>query len=200
MTATLELIPSSFLPHLPKSRTSLFPLPTPDLLSHIAILKELHLPPIHGGLRPIDASHHDEDESEGESSKTAQKRARRFSAGLSETMEGLGLGLDVPIPVGNGHSAHRSEPIWEESEDDDEEAEEEDAQTAHLDAFEREWSEKWLNGVVRRAQGWLEEHEEAEGIDRRLVREMEVVLRDATAALAMMAGTTGEIRDFDEPV
>ena len=69
---------------------------------------------------------------------------------------------------------------------------------AHLDLFERDWPEKWLNGVVRRAQGWLEEREETEtpeemeGCSSQGIKEVEVVLRDATAVLAMMAGTSGK--------
>jgi hypothetical protein len=105
-------------------------------------------------------------------------------------MDGLGLGLDVS---GDALSAVKEESDAEVYEDDDlDEEDEEEESREHLDPFERDWSEKWLNGVVRRAQGWLEEHEDQDGIDLVEWKTMEGILRDASAALAMMAGTSGK--------
>lgn len=126
----------------------------------------------------------------------AAKGKRRFSAGLAETMDGLGLGLDVGAAAGSTfQSGPRLESVGEERQSSDEEeeeeleSEEEEESREHLDPFERDWSEKWLNGVVRRSQGWLEENEEDGSLEE--VRTMEGLLRDASAALAMMAGTSG---------
>ncbi|TYJ53389.1 hypothetical protein B9479_005989 [Cryptococcus floricola] len=201
-------IPSSLLPRLPKSQYTLHPLLPADLLVLIAHLRTLYLPPIHGGFQAADVLD-DGDGSEhyggGEQGKDKviqvrketreKKRERRFSAGLVETMGGMGLGLDVPLTAAPEH------PIVEdqEAEEKEDENEGEDAAEAyeseqeeekpHLDPFEREWSEKWLNGLVRRSQGWLEENEEDE--DKVIeIKEVEAVLRDATAVLAMMAGTS----------
>jgi hypothetical protein len=106
-------------------------------------------------------------------------------------MDGLGLGLDVS---GDALSAVKEESdvaeVYEKNDSDEEDEEEESRE--HLDPFERDWSEKWLNGVVRRAQGWLEEHEDLDGIDLVEWKTMEGILRDASAALAMMAGTSGK--------
>jgi hypothetical protein len=75
---------------------------------------------------------------------------------------------------------------------------------AVLDEFERQWAEQWLNGIVRRGEGWLAEVEETsddeeEGDD--LVRQAvdvevkarEDVLDRASALIALLAGCSGEL-------
>ncbi|OCF56948.1 hypothetical protein L486_05804 [Kwoniella mangroviensis CBS 10435] len=178
------LIPSSFLPPLPRSQYTLSPLHPADILARISILKELYLPPIHGGFTSTDVF---EDEEPEEKVVRSQKRERRFSAGLVETMESIGLGLDVPMEsAGNGLEVLEEEITSEEEGMNGEEQGNVDSQE-HLDPFEREWAEKWLGGVVRRSQGWSEENE---GGQIEEVKEVEMILRDATAVLAMMAGTS----------
>jgi hypothetical protein len=186
-----SLIPSSFLPHLPRSHHSFDPIPTTDIQGHIAILRELYIPPVHGGFEVADCLV-DEDDSSVQRKKRHTKRERRFSAGLVETMDGLGLGLNVPLNSGQvpGGSADLDDLSEHYTSEDEEEEEEVGASKEHLDPFERDWSEKWLNGVVRRSQGWLEDHEGEEHTGDWKV--MEGVLKDASAALAMMAGTSGK--------
>ncbi|WVR06660.1 hypothetical protein IAU60_003692 [Kwoniella sp. DSM 27419] len=178
------LIPSSFLPHLPRSQFTLSPLNPQDLLAHISVLRELYLPPIHGGFTAADALDDDK-------VVRGKKRERRFSAGLAETMSGMGLGLDVPLDPASqlGHVAGGMPDVLEDEETDETSDDEEEDEQLHLDPFEREWAEKWLSGVVRRTQGWIEENgEDADQSEQN--KEMETVLRDATAVLAMMAGTS----------
>lgn len=212
-----SLIPSSFLPHLPRQQNTLSPLTAITVLSHVSLLRELYIPPIHGGfnindLNTVSGYGSDED---GESSHQRQRssdkvkaRKRRFSASLADTMDGLGLGLDVNEGIGAHGGLDAAATIQEEDgselEDEDEIIEEGGEPAAHLDPFEREWAEKWLNGVVRRAQGWSEEHEEVEGEVEKGAEEfshkdIEAILRDATAVLAMMAGTSGESTSCSGP-
>lgn len=196
------LIPSTFLPHLPRAQNSFDPLLATDLLAHIAILRELYIPPVHGGLDVRDCLF-DEDLGEGSNEGLERRRReRRFSAGLEESMDGLGLDLDVDTPGGSssrpisrGFAMSESDGEGLDDLSDGHDAEEESGE--HLDPFERDWSEKWLNGVVRRSQGWLEEHEE-DG-DPVQTKEMECLLRDASAALAIMAGTSGECFSYSSP-
>ncbi|WVQ84233.1 hypothetical protein IAT38_006384 [Cryptococcus sp. DSM 104549] len=201
-------IPSSFLPHLPRSKTSLSPLSPSAILTHIAVLRELYLPPIHGGFHAADVlEDRPGDEVRGgakregvrreKKERREKKRERRFSAGLVETMEGMGLGLDVDLPTPPGETIVEDKEAEEEGSTDDEDdgyndyEETEDEQEApHLDAFEREWAENWLSGVVRRSQGWLEENDYEGDEKPDDVKETEAILRDATAVLAMMAGTS----------
>lgn len=178
-----QLVPSQFLPHLPRSQASFGPLLPDTLLGHIGVLRELYIPPIHGGLRSSDTTYAED------ADLKQQKRTRRFSAGLNETMDGLGLGLEI------SPSALAASPILEETSgtgDSDGETdvfeEDEEGDGAHLDPFEREWSEQWLSGVIRRAQGWLEENGEDAGDGT--AADMEALLRDATAVLALLAGTS----------
>lgn len=207
-TSSGGLIPSSFLPPLPRSQLSFEPLTPHDLLAHISVLRELYIPPIHGGFEVADVTSSGNRDT-GDESRT-QKRERRFSAGLSDTMGGLGLGLDVGSSAGAGPSKIRVfDSLQEEEEDSDgeggsesgseeEDDEQDDEELPHLDPFEREWAEKWLGGVIRRAQNWLEANEtESDSISigtpgGLTVKEVEAVLRDATAVQAMMAGTSGE--------
>ena len=201
-----ELIPSSFLPHLPKQKNSLEPLSTPTLLAHIAVLRELYIPPIHGGFQASDVGR----DSEAGVQRRTTVRERRFSASLVDTMDSLGLGLDLELENGESGAPKIDTAIIEDDAEDDtfdivqgeehhtfedeedEDEQDEDLPKPHLDPFEREWSEKWLNGVVRRAQLWIEEHEDPEGDELAQLKEMETILRDSTAVLAMMAGTSGE--------
>lgn len=190
-------VPSTFLPHLPRSQYTLHPLNPTELLSYIADLRELYLPPIHGGFHAADVLEDEADSSSEEGNKNDRrvkkeireiKRKRRFSAGLVETMEGMGLGLDVALPAKTETIVE--DKINEEMEDtEDTEEEYEELETPHLEPFEREWAERWLSGVVRRAQGWLEENEGDEKTEG--TKDIEAILRDATAVLAMMAGTSG---------
>ena len=198
-----SFLPSSFLPYLPRSPTSFHPLSPHDLLAHIAVLRELYLPPIHGGFDASDLHAIDDNAEDEEISEVSRARQRRFSAGLAETIEGLGVGLHLDV----GHDTlNKVDEVVEDdldvlsddlrddlsSEDDLDDFEGDDQ--GHLDPFERDWAEKWLSGLVRRSQGWIEEHEGEESgqdpIDMEQ-RDVEAVLRDATAVLAMMAGTSG---------
>jgi len=196
-----DLLPTTFLPQLPRPKNTLEPLTPPVLLAHIALLRELYIPPIHGGFQASDVG----DESDDEVDRRTKVRERRFSAGLVATMDSLGLGLDIDLASSETFSGapRIDSAIFEEDEtedlgqgetEDETEEEEDDGPPGYLDPFEREWAEKWLNGVVRRAQGWIEEHDEPEGDDERVMRDMEAILRDTTAVLAMMAGTSGELR------
>lgn len=203
-----RLIPSSFLPHLPRTTSTIDPLPPNEVLSHIAVLRELYLPPIHGGFQPFDVTHHVDDEDDDGMQERGRERERRFSAGLAETMDGLGLGLSVGSPsvaflASKPHLlesviAEDDEEGTEEADEagteDDEIVDEEEEPTAHLDPFEKDWASKWLTGVVRRTQTYVEEHDPDEletEAERTELKVMEGVLRDATAVLAMMAGTSG---------
>lgn len=198
-----DLLPTTFLPHLPRSKTSLEPLSSTILLGHIGILRELYIPPIHGGFQATDVGH----DSDVQVDRRTKVRARRFSASLTDTMDSLGLGLDLDldsngVAVAGAPAAATllDSAIAEEDEQDDvsdgiasDDEEREEEAAGHLDPFEREWAEKWLNGVVRRAQSWIEEHDdELEGEDAEVLKEMEAILRDSTAVLAMMAGTSGK--------
>jgi hypothetical protein len=184
------LIPSSFLPHLPRSQNSFEPLPTTDLLAHIAVLRGLYIPPVHGGFEVSDCLLEDED-----SSGRDFGHRNDDGGGMIGAMDGLGLDVGstaVDIPSHSSSSSNiRNGQSRETSEE--EESEEEEESREHLDPFERDWSEKWLNGVVRRAQGWLEENEPEDNdeVAQGEWKVMESVLRDASAALAMMAGTSG---------
>ena len=204
------LIPSSFLPPLPRTQNALSPWSSVALLAHIALLRELYIPPIRGVFQIADVSDTEHEDAKAEVTRRSRARARRFSAGLVETMDGMGLGLELDGITATGQELIREklqDTIFEEDSDvfqdeeegieDDgwEEENEDEMSTAHLDPFEREWAEKWLNGVVKRAQSWLEEHEGCEesalGSDGFSYKEMEVILRDTIAVLAMMAGTSG---------
>ncbi|EIW67620.1 hypothetical protein TREMEDRAFT_13984, partial [Tremella mesenterica DSM 1558] len=184
-------LPTTFLPPLPRSLTSLHPLLPSDLIPHIVLLRQLYLPPVHGGIPTSSIATY------GLPNELRMTRERRFSPAMS------GLGLD--IPSGPGHSGRGSDseevgcdhlndsPDTQDPEDeeglydDSEEEEEEDPFTGHLDNFERDWAERWLSGVVRRSQTWLEDHESETSMD---TREYEMVLRESVAVLAMMAGTS----------
>jgi hypothetical protein len=190
--STTPLIPSSFLPHLPRSQNSFDPLPTTDLLAHIAVLRGLYIPPVHGGFEVSDCLLEDEDSS-------GQDFGHRndVGEGMVGAMDGLGLDVGstaVEIPSNSSSSSNiRNGPSRVNSDEDESEEEEEEESREHLDPFERDWSEKWLNGVVRRAQGWLEENEpeDSDQVAQGEWKVMESILRDASAALAMMAGTSG---------
>jgi hypothetical protein len=198
-----RLIPSSFLPHLPRSQSSFEPLDTADLLAHIAILRELYVPPVHGGLDVRDCFYESEDEDQVKRDLTATNGKMNGakgedSSGLEGGIAGLGLSINLespgtssskPIPTSRGYTGNNNSPEEEEQEEEEQYEDEEEESREHLDPFERDWSEKWLNGVVRRSQGWLEENEESGDVGE--IKEMESLLRDASAALAIMAGTSG---------
>lgn len=186
------VVPSSFLPHLPRSQSSFTPHLPVDILAHIAVLKELYVPPIHGGFDTSDWTDHDDEQEQEQDDVRMRKKERRFSVGLAETMDGLGLDIDTGADAGGSSSRLPNSHEIDDDDDEEEEEDEEDEEPGpHLDPFERDWAEKWLSGVVRRAQGCIEEHEDSgEALEE--VREAEILLRDATAVLAMMAGTSGE--------
>jgi hypothetical protein len=154
------------------------------------VLRGLYIPPVHGGFEVSDCLLEDEDSSGQGYGRTGDKED-----GLSGDMAGLGLNFGstaMDIPSNSSSSSNiRNGPSRETS--DEEESEEEEESREHLDPFERDWSEKWLNGVVRRAQGWLEENEpeDSDEVAQGEWKVMESILRDASAALAMMAGTSG---------
>lgn len=191
------LIPSSFLPHLPRSQNSFEPLSTTDLLAHIAVLRGLYIPPVHGGFEVSDCLLEDEDSS-------GQDFGHRNEdvEGMVGAMDGLGLdirstAMDIPSNSSSSSNIHNGQS----HETTDEEDSEEEESREHLDPFERDWSEKWLNGVVRRAQGWLEENESEDNdvVAQGEWKVMESILRDASAALAMMAGTSGMFYLYSPP-
>jgi len=195
------LIPSSFLPHLPRSQNAFDPLSTTDLVAHIGILRELYIPPVHGGFEVSDCLLEDEDDVAGSSGPTgalrSEKREGEGSDGISERMDGLGLDVgstarDIPSSSSSSSMSGYDRQHGHDTRGEEEEGDEDQESREHLDPFERDWSEKWLNGVVRRAQGWLEEHdsEDHEEVHAEW-KAMEGILRDASAALAMMAGTSG---------
>jgi hypothetical protein len=198
------LIPSSFLPHLPRFQNSFDPLSTNELLGHIAVLRELYVPPVHGGFEVSDCLLEDEEYTAGNGVEILGGGSKDGGvAGLNGKMNGLGLHIESSAPMGiptngvtdgsgsrNGHST-LSESEHQEDGNQEQDGEEEEESREHLDPFERDWSEKWLNGVVRRAQGWLEENESEDDAVHTEWRIMEGILRDASAALAMMAGTSG---------
>ncbi|KAK4685398.1 hypothetical protein P7C73_g4751, partial [Tremellales sp. Uapishka_1] len=126
----MTLLPTTLLPPLPRSQYTLSPLAPSLLLDHIAILKEMYIPPVHGGLRVH--------------------------------VSGLGLEDEDEDELESGYST-----------------------PAYLDTFERGWAEKWLGGVIRRCYHILEGEGESE-----LSGDEEMILREATAVLAMMAGTS----------
>lgn len=136
-----DVLPSIFLPRLPRSQFTLAPLEPADLLVHIETLRQLYVPPV------------------------------------------IGLG---PAGKDSGYSS-------EEEEDEEDEVK----PKGYDEPFERDWAEKWLNGIVRRCEGWIEECEEDEGVvvDSKESSERwrrEQVMHAATAALGVMAGTSGE--------
>jgi hypothetical protein len=185
------LIPSSFLPHLTRSQNSFEPVSTTDLLAHIAVLRGLYIPPVHGGFEVSDCLLEDED-----NSGQGYGRTDHNGESLCGDMAGLGLNFGstaMDIPSNSSSSSNIRNGPSRETSDEEESEEEEEESREHLDPFERDWSEKWLNGVVRRAQGWLEENEseDSDEVAQSEWKVMESILRDASAALAMMAGTSG---------
>lgn len=146
----------------------------------MAVLKELYMPPIHGGFTAGDV-----ELDEADTAANGQKRRpRTMSGGSVDLVPGLGLEME-----GLG-----LENVAEEGEDEDYdgqyESESDDDNDEHNDPFEREWAEKWLNGVVRRAQTWLEANDAEAERDELKAAETETVLREATAVLALMAGAS----------
>jgi hypothetical protein len=98
------LIPSSFLPHLPRSQNSFEPLSTTDLLAHIAVLRGLYIPPVHGGFEVSDCLLEDEDSS-------GQDFGHRndVGEGMVGAMDGLGLDVGstaVDIPSNSSSSSN----------------------------------------------------------------------------------------------
>ena len=201
------LTPSSFLPFLPRVFEGFGSVELGEVLADIAVLKDLYVPPIHGGLTAGDAFEDESDGSQEEQEVEDDDDGRESCAeevggkgswdgGDWNVMnDGYGLGLDVRpggrIGVsGTHHEGDDDESVDVHLEDDLVGEDRQDTNMAHMEPFERDWADKWLNGVVRRAQTWLEEHEDED--DEPASREMEAILRDATAVLAIMAGTGGQ--------
>lgn len=185
-------IPTTLLPQLPRAQYTLDPLEPRDLLGHMTVLKDMYMPPIHGGFTAGDVEL-DEDDRHHTDAPGQRRRSRTLSGGSVDLVPpGLGLGLQMDglnLQDTIGERAEDEFSDYSDSDGDDGDGD------AHQDPFEREWAEKWLNGVVRRAQTFLEdagedgEDGEEEGEQAR-VGEYEAVLREATAVLAMMAGTS----------
>ena len=218
------MLPTAFLPVLPKAQYTLHPLDPREITSLTGILRELYLPPVHGGLNASDTFYDDNDQHErGQGGEAAKAKQRRFSKGLVESIGTLDLsgigrqhltgptlgdatpkaaasGTATPIPItrsGSHTPACNNDGSDSDSDlSDDEDEDEGDGE--HLDAFEREWAQKWLQGVVRRAQTWIEQTGDGLEVgeadpDGYTVKEVEAVLKDATAVLAVMAGTGGKL-------
>lgn len=235
------MLPTAFLPVLPKAQYTLHPLDPREIASLTSILREMYLPPVHGGLDASDVFY--DDQSNGQETSQETEKQRRFSKGLAESIGTLNLSSDgggtsalfgrhlrsedaaggdgeatpragsgtaTPIPI--SRSASRAPYIdgpihstsndgsggsdTDDSDEDEDEDEEAEADNAHLDPFEREWAQKWLQGVVRRAQTWIEQTGDELGTgemddDGYDMKSVEGVLKDSTAVLAVMAGTGG---------
>ncbi|KAL1408706.1 hypothetical protein Q8F55_005519 [Vanrija albida] len=156
------VLPTQLLPHLPRAVYTLSPLEPAELLAHMAVLKELYMPPIHGGFLAGDVELDEGD------------RKRRTLSGGAVDLPALGLQMEG---LGVEDEENGEDPFDFEDDGDDDDM-------AHNDPFEREWAEKWLNGVVRRAQAVIEEAGDDGDEDT------EAVMREATAVLSMMAGTS----------
>lgn len=146
------------------------------------------MPPVHGGFEVSDCLLDDEDVAGQDHRVHNGGRSGEDVDVINGNMAGLGLHLgsnamDIPSTSSSSTNLRNNYDGIDDSSEDEESRE-------HLDPFERDWSEKWLNGIVRRAQGWLEEHEEEEDVQTEW-KVMEGILKDASAALAMMAGTSG---------
>lgn len=195
------LIPSAFLPPLPRSQLTLRPLEFDDLLDVIELLRELYIPPIHGGLGAKDTGY----ELRG---RESEKAGLGLGLALCDEGNAEASGSSTPrniprsnIQLGSTTDLNSASDNFDQydEETDSEDGEglfEEDEESPHLDPFEREWTEKWLNGVVRRAQTMLEEDDyhgtNESGTKSLALHETEAILREATAVLAMMAGTSGK--------
>ena len=198
-------LPSSFLPYLPRTQTTLSPLAPRTLIRQIDRLRAISLPLIHGAFRPVDVFDLDDQKDVSQNGHSEGTNLRGASAGSAV---GLGLSLNVDLPPERESGTEISlEQIEDDERPDDvandaDDADDEDGNedySIQFDTFERDWAERWLNGVIRRAQNWLEAQESL-GEEQGAVREdgqakftdIEAVLREATAVLAMMAGTSGE--------
>lgn len=208
-----EILPTRFLPYLPRTASTFSPLAPTELLSHISVLRQLYLPPIHGGLSVSDAFYDDGDSDDEGGAGPSRLTRRPKRAALEQGGAGVGGAGAQPGPIPGSLQLRGTTGIFEEQEEEgytqseeekDEEDQEEDDSRAHLDPFERDWAQKWLEGVFRRAQTWVEENgpgyeedgvEQGEQVEAETgglqMREVEAVLKAATAALAMMAGTSG---------
>ena len=250
----MAMLPTAFLPVLPRAQYTLHPLDPREIASLTSILRELYLPPVHGGLSASDAFYDDATDRIGADGRDAgdgtvqaeddHEKQRRFSKGLAESIGTLDVsapsrrylgshltesgqkqngtgsasggvtpratlsGAATPIPIsrtGTRSPAPAAEQARDgenepgsdsESGSDSDSDSEGEGDGAHLDPFEREWAQKWLQGVVRRAQTWIEQtgdglaSGETDG-DGYGTKDVEGVLKDATAVLAVMAGTGG---------
>ncbi len=64
-----------------------------------------------------------------------------------------------------------------------------------LDEFERGWCRTWLEGIIKRGEGWVGEVEgEEDGEEERARSE---VVEGASTVIALMAGCSGESRQCD---
>jgi hypothetical protein len=198
------ILPTSILPALPKSKYTLSPLDPLNLTQCIQLLRVLYLPPVHGGICGDEGGDDEDDYEPGSQRGSGVDLGSNGNTEVNvETLMGSldGLGLDVgsncsntPDQGGFDDSQTKAE-AYSRAEDNY------DGDPApHLDPFERDYSENWLNGIVRRAQGWIEdqpdiEHhtgiEAVEGDEGWSLRSYERILKESTAVLAMMAGTSG---------
>ena len=190
-------LPSSFLPYLPRSQTTLSPLIPQNLIRQIDQLRAIYLPLIHGAFGATDIFDSDE---KVDVSRNGESERTKYDTTLAGSAVGLGLGLNIDSSSGGGSV---DEILLEQIENDesvDDMADNAEDDSSQLDTFEREWAERWLNGVIRRAQNWLEAQESLDEEQGAVCEDgqakftnMEAVLREATAVLEMMAGTSGEL-------
>jgi hypothetical protein len=201
-------LPTSFLPNLPRqSLNTLDPLSPTEISTHIARLRTLLVPGIHG-VSTTTTTHKNKPNAEPSTSLN-QPSHHRTSSNISTTST-----------TSTTSTSTTSTSVVSEH--------------PGLDEFERDWAEKWLHGLITRGEGWLaevepyesevgsssaraeddddrnhggteqleryqEEEDEEEMTDEqkeewREYHEREAVLKDASALISSLAGCAGTFR------